>query len=106
MFVPKKVVAEDRDGKDLPRFNPSPGGEGKNPGAVPGMQHRAENQCCAHDPQCSAPPVANEEKRNCDHGDDDDDVIMIISLVRVGPEGVLDEPPKHVIESGDVIEFA
>src|SRR5438105_5873951 len=105
-FVPKQVVREKRDRKNVPGISDAPGGKRQNPNAIPRMQNGTEHEHRAERPERSAFPVANEQKRNKNYRDNDDRQIMKAALVRIRPNGLFDEPPKEIVQTRDVVDLA
>ncbi len=90
----------------MPGVGAPPRGQRQNPGAIPWMQNGSEDERGSERPKHAAFPIPNEEGRGRDDGHNKDDVVMIIFLVRVGPDGIFNHPPKEIVEPLNVGRLA
>ncbi len=61
-FVPKVVVGKEADREDLPGVGAAPGRQRQNPGEVPRMEDRGEDERGAERPEHPAFPVPKEKE--------------------------------------------
>src|SRR5438105_4884398 len=97
-FVPKQIIRKKCDGENVPAVSASPRCERQNPNAVPWMQNRNEHEHRPKCPQYSAFPIANKQKRNRDHADNQNRVVMKNSLMQIW-HNRLDQPPEKIVQS-------
>lgn len=60
--IPEKEVGEEGDGKNIPGEGAPPRGQGQNPGAIPGMKDRTQDERRAERPKHPAFPVSPKQK--------------------------------------------
>ena len=98
-FIPKQKICEERDGENEPGVSASPRGEWQDPGAIPGMQDRTKDKRNPEYPNYPALPISTKQKGDQHNADNKDDIVMIIFLVRVRPDGFFNEPPEKIVQS-------
>src|ERR1043166_10125441 len=88
----------------MPGVGAPPRGQRQNPGAIPWMQNGSEQENGPEHPQHSSFPIPNEEQRDHDDGHNENDVVMVIFLMRIGPDCIFNHPPKKIVEPLNVSE--
>src|SRR5207249_4799589 len=82
-LIIKEIVSEDSDAQKMPGEGAPPGRDRQNPGHIPGVQDRRENETGAERPKHAAPPITHEEEANQPRYNKKDYVVAIMLLMPV-----------------------